>query len=120
MKRWSDEESRPVYSSETGRLCPQCGEPVKQCRCRTVTTAPSDGIVRVSFETKGRKGKGVTVIRGIPLVGAELKEYVKSLKKVCGSGGAIKTDAVEVQGDHCAQVVVQLQQQGWKVKVIGR
>ena len=119
MNRFQNEESRPVYSSEKGRLCPRCGEAVKQCRCQAASAAPGDGIVRISYETKGRKGKGVTVIRGIPLAGADLKEFAKTLKKTCGSGGAVKDSIVEIQGDHRPQLIDRLQDQGWTVKRSG-
>ncbi|EAT16908.1 translation initiation factor Sui1 [Desulfuromonas acetoxidans] len=119
MIGFHDDDCRPVYSSEKGRLCPQCGEAIKQCRCQAAPVAPGDGIVRISFETKGRKGKGVTVIRGIPLAGADLKGFVKTLKKQCGSGGAVKQESVEIQGDHRSKLLPYLQKQGWKVKLSG-
>jgi len=119
MIGFHDDNSRPVYSSEKGRLCPHCGEAIKQCRCPSPSVTSGDGIVRISFETKGRKGKGVTVIRGIPLAGTALKDFVKALKKRCGSGGAVKQDAVEIQGDHRTQLLPHLQKQGWQVKTSG-
>ena len=119
MNGFEKNASRPVYSSEKGRLCPQCGEAIKQCCCQDISVKPGDGIVRISFETKGRKGKGVTVIRGIPLAGAELKDCAKALKKLCGSGGAIKQDSVEVQGDHRSQLIAYMGKQGWHVKSCG-
>ncbi len=52
-----------VYSSEQGKMCPACSKPAKACTCKQQKTAPkTDGIVRVCRETKGRKGKGMTVI----------------------------------------------------------
>jgi translation initiation factor 1 len=75
--------------------------------------------VRVSRQTKGRKGKGVTLISGIPLGEAELKTYAAALKKKCGSGGAIKQGVVEIQGDHRDLLVAELQLQGWTVKRSG-
>ena len=56
-----------VYSTEGGRMCPGCRRPVAQCSCRSAApAAPGDGIVRVLRETKGRGGKAVTVVRGVP------------------------------------------------------
>ncbi|MCD6526243.1 MAG: translation initiation factor Sui1 [Desulfuromonas sp.] len=113
------DEARLVYNSELGRLCPGCGQAIKQCRCHKNDVVVGDGIVRLSYETKGRKGKGVTVITGIPVVNEEIKDVAKKLKKLCGSGGAVKQQAVEIQGDHRQRLLVWLQKQGWKVKQVG-
>ncbi len=115
-----NDDSCLVYSSATGRICPKCQQPVKKCRCKKQSLAPvGDGIVRISRETKGRKGKGVTIISGIPLADVELKNYVKKLKKQCGSGGTIKGGIVEIQGDHREVLLPILQQSGWQVKRSG-
>lgn len=112
--------SRPVYSDQLGRLCPQCGQPQKNCRC-TKKSAPSsgDGIVRISRETKGRKGKGVTLISGLDLEPDKLKSLAKELKQRCGTGGTIKDGVIEIQGDHRDLLLQLLEQQGWKVKKAG-
>jgi translation initiation factor 1 len=122
MAKKGNSESRPVYCSEQGRLCPECGFAVGQCRCKElrqsmVTT--NDGIVRISYETKGRKGKGVTVVRNIPGDSAALKVVTKKMKQLCGSGGAVKENAVEIQGDQRERLIPWLQQQGWTVKRVG-
>lgn len=119
MARMNHEDARPVYSSEQGRLCPDCGQAVKRCRCASQSLPVTDGVVRVRYETKGRKGKGVTVITGLPLDVAALKSMAKELKRLCGSGGAIKQGAVEIQGDHRAVLLPHLQQRGWTVKQAG-
>ena len=75
--------------------------------------------MRVARETKGRKGKGVTVVRGIPLAGKELDRLVKELKRACGSGGTLKGDVVEIQGDHRDKLVELLAARGWSVKRSG-
>ena len=97
--------SRLVYST-ANNTCPRCHKPLKNCRCNAAAgpATPQDGIVRISRETKGRKGKGVTLIHGIALPPAELKQLAKQLKTLCGSGGAIKDGVIELQGDHRAQV----------------
>lgn len=115
-----DNHSRRVYSSEQGRICPQCSQAVGKCRCRLqAAPAGGDGIVRLRRETKGRKGKGVTLISGVPLSGEELKALTKSLKQKCGTGGTIKDGVIEIQGDHREQLLQQLQKLGWKVKIAG-
>ena len=115
------DNSRPVYSDQAGRLCPQCGEPLKQCRCRGTgaTKAPGDGIVRLHRETKGRKGKGVTLVSGIELPEKDLKELAKRLKQKCGTGGTLKNGIIEIQGDHRDLLLKLLEDQGWTVKKAG-
>lgn len=109
-----------VYSTELGRLCPGCHEAVAQCRCKQNNQAPvGDGIVRVSRETKGRKGKGVTLISGVPLGTDQLTSLAKTLKARCGSGGTVKAGVIEIQGDHRDVLVPLLEAQGWTVKRAG-
>jgi translation initiation factor 1 len=106
-----------VYSTEAGRMCPVCRQPVAACRCSAVQPRPStDGIVRVSRETKGRAGKGVTLVNGLALDDAALIALGKQLKTACGSGGTVKDGVIEVQGDHCDRVITLLQAKGHKVK----
>lgn len=112
-----------VYSTEHGRMCPACQQPSDACRCAenaaAARIASSDGIVRVSRETKGRKGKGVTLVKGLPLPLPELTALAKQLKARCGSGGTIKDGVIEIQGDHCDTLLAQLQSLGWQVKRAG-
>lgn len=110
-----------VYSTDQGRLCPDCGKPVAACICRQKAAAipKGDGNVRVGRETKGRKGAGVTVISGLPLAEAELKELAKALKARCGSGGTLKDGVIEIQGDHRDLLVEELIKRGFKAKKSG-
>ena len=110
-----------VYSTDSGRMCPQCRQPTAQCACNTaaVVSVSADGIVRVSRETKGRAGKGVTLVKGLGLDGDALTTLAKALKATCGSGGTVKDGVVEVQGDHCDKVIAWLAAKGWKVKRAG-
>ena len=109
-----------VYSTEHGEMCPGCGEPIAKCRCRKKESAPKgDGIVRVGRETKGRKGKGVTLIRGVPLHPDGLRELAKELKQTCGSGGAVKGGVIEIQGDRRDAVIEALLKKGYAVKRSG-
>ncbi|WP_264766231.1 translation initiation factor Sui1 [Marinobacter fonticola] len=100
-------------------MCPQCRHPVSDCRCGEDQVPAGDGIVRVSRETKGRKGKGVTLVTGIPLAGKALKDYAKILKAKCGTGGTVKDGVVEIQGDQRDVLVPLLQDKGWTVKKAG-
>ncbi len=109
-----------VYSTEHGEMCPGCGEPIAKCRCRKKESASGgDGIVRVGRETKGRKGKGVTLIRGVPLHPDGLRELAKELKQTCGSGGAVKGGVIEIQGDRRDAVIEALLKKGYAVKRSG-
>jgi translation initiation factor 1 len=111
---------RVVYSSDKGRICPGCGHPADKCRCAKKDAAlPGDGIVRVRRETKGRKGKTVTVITGIPLQEDELKQLASRLKRRCGSGGTSRGGTVEIQGDHVELLVGELTGLGYTVRKSG-
>ncbi len=93
---------------------------MSSCQCKAAAARPvGDGVVRVSRETKGRAGKGVTLVRGLPLDDAALAALGKQLKALCGSGGTVKDGTVEVQGDHCARIIEALQGQGFTVKRAG-
>ena len=81
--------------------------------------APADGIVRVGRETRGRKGKGVTILTGLPVSGAELEALARELKALCGAGGTVRDGVVEIQGDHRDRLVRALEERGWRVKRSG-
>lgn len=118
-----------AYSTES---CGGCGRPLHVCGCggrggsavntggqSTKTGMPRDGVVRVERQTKGRKGKGVTVVHGVPLGAEELKALGKALKQRCGSGGTVKNGTIEIQGDHRDTVIPELKSRGWTVKAAG-
>lgn len=112
--------SGPVYSTEHGRMCPTCREPIAKCRCRQQKpSSKTDGTVRVKLETKGRKGKGVTILEGVPLPAAEIEAFGKQLKQQCGSGGTVKDGVIEIQGDHRDKAMEAASSRGWKVKRVG-
>ena len=110
-----------VYSTETGRICPDCRRPVADCNCKAAAkAAPSgDGVVRVSRQNKGRGGKTVTLVQGLALDAAALAALGKQLRSACGSGGTVKDGVIEIQGDHCDKVMAALQQQGHRPKRTG-
>jgi len=123
---------RLVYSSERGRVCPACGRSESRCNCRgkgararikardeAAAARASDGIVRVGRSTKGRRGKVVSTVTGIALGEEELLELTGSLKRRCGSGGALKEGVIEIQGDHRDTLVEELEKRGFKVKRVG-
>lgn len=105
-----------VYSTATGRMCPDCREAIAQCRCQEPQLPAGDGTVKVSRDSKGRGGKVVTLVSGVPLLGEELKALAKELKQKCGVGGAIKDGVIEIQGEQRELVAAELSKKGFKVK----
>ena len=119
MKR-RDEDRGVVWSSEGGSVCPGCGRAQADCSCRRPAAAPAgDGNVRIFRETKGRKGKAVTVVRGLALDPGALDDLARALKQRCGTGGSVKDGAVEIQGDQRERVAELLRERGYKVKLAG-
>lgn len=114
-----ESHSGSVYSTEVGRTCPECGKAKSSCSCSSDTVLDGDGIVRIQRETKGRKGKGVTLIKGVLLAPAELKKLAKELKQKCGVGGAVKEGVIEIQGDVRDQLFEEMKQRGYQVKKAG-
>jgi translation initiation factor 1 len=109
-----------VYSTERGLVCPTCRVPVAKCSCKKEEPAPAgDGIVRVRRETKGRGGKTVTTVSGVPLGGEALRELASDLKRRCGTGGTVKDGVIEIQGDHRESIVAGLSRHGFTVKLAG-
>ncbi|MFL3654327.1 MAG: translation initiation factor Sui1 [Halioglobus sp.] len=120
MSKQKNTQSRLVYSTDGGRLCPQCLRTVTSCVCgkdRPLVTG--DGVVRLHRETKGRGGKAVTLIKGLPLAGEELKSLAGQLKRKCGVGGAMKDNIIEIQGDQREFLKGELEKLGYTVKIAG-
>jgi translation initiation factor 1 len=112
--------TRLVYSTDAGRICPGCSQAVAACTCKAAKPRPAgDGIVRIRRETAGRKGKGVTTLAGLPGDAAALAALAKQMKALCGSGGTVKDGVVEIQGDHLDKLLPWLQAQGFTVKRAG-
>ncbi len=99
-----------VFTTDKGRVKPEKKQP---------SVPTGDGIVRVGRETKGRKGKGMTVITGVPLHPEGLKDLAKILKQKCGTGGTVKDRTIEIQGDHRDLLMAELEQRGYTVKRSG-
>lgn len=123
---------RLVYSSEAGRICPACGRKVSVCDCRgkgarariaareeEEAAKTSDGVVRVGRSTKGRGGKVVTTIVGVPGGDEARKQLAAELKRACGTGGSVKDGVIEIQGEHRDTLVRELERRGFQVKRVG-
>ncbi len=108
-----------IYSTESGRHCPRCGRPLSQCICKKTSRPVGDGVVRVARESKGRKGKTVTLVSGVALNETAIHELLSSLKRLCGAGGALKEGVIEIQGDHRDTVLEELKKRGFTVKKAG-
>jgi translation initiation factor 1 len=115
----SSSGSSLVYSTESGRMCPACRQPVSGCTCKAQAAVIGDGVVRVSRQTKGRGGKSVTLVKGLALDGAALAALGKQLRTACGSGGTVKDGVIEVQGDHCELVMDALAKLGYQPRRAG-
>jgi translation initiation factor 1 len=105
----SDNE-RLVYSTDSGRVRNSSDESAP---------APTDGIVRIRRESKGRGGKGVSVITGLGLDAPALKKLAKELKQRCGAGGSVKQWNIEIQGDKRDLLKAELEKRGFTVKLAG-
>jgi translation initiation factor 1 len=109
-----------VYSTDHGRTCPGCRQPLTACICKAARPIlAGNGIVRVSREKQGRAGKTVTVVRGLMLDAIALTTTGKQLRAACGAGGTAKDGVIEVQGDHVERVMAWLTQAGHRVKRAG-
>ena len=118
------DDSCLVYSTDSGRVCPDCGKPVKKCSCKrkkakSQSNIQSDEIIRIRREKKGRKGKTVTSISGFQEGTDDLKQVAKNLKSKCGTGGSIKDGIIIIQGDYRQTIQSELQKQGFKIKLAG-
>jgi len=108
-----------VYSTDSGRMCPGCGQSEDACSCAQDSQLLGDGRVRVSRSSKGRGGKTVTLVTGLPLTAAGLREVCTQLKKRCGVGGAVKEGQLEIQGDQVEAVLQWLNERGYDAKRSG-
>ena len=120
--------NRLVYSTETGRSCPECGKLVSACSCKIkkavkegkqATGYSRDGVIRIQREVKGRKGKTVTAVFGVPLEDDKLQKFAKTLKQSCGAGGAVKDGVILIQGDHRQTLLDEIKKHGYTAKLAG-
>ena len=121
-------DSRLVFSTGTGRICPECGRPVSSCSCKKKKAVkadkqpkgnPGDGTIRIQREVKGRKGKTVTAVFGVPLENEALRKFAKTLKRRCGAGGSVKDGVVVIQGDHRQTLLDEIRKLGYTATLAG-
>ena len=113
MSDWQNQLSKLVYSTETGKIDDEVEQPT------TLGETFKDGKVKISRQTKGRKGKGVVLVEGIELPTDEFKKLAQTVKKKCGTGGAVKGDTIEIQGDDRERVKQVLESLGFTCKLAG-
>ena len=123
-------ERRVVYDSDAVQpgLCPTCGKRLDRCTCGVARPArvvsksanlPRDGVVRLLRESKGRGGKGVTLISGVAGSPAALQALASELKRFCATGGTLRGDIIEIQGDQRERLKPELERRGYQVKIAG-
>lgn len=112
-------KNKLVYSTDLGRVCPDCEQPIDDCICNDANRILGSGNVKIQLETKGRKGKGVTLIKELAMNADDLKSLAKKLKNHCGVGGAVKDGIVEIQGDQREKVKSFLSNEGINAKIAG-
>ena len=112
--------SRTVYSTGVGRVCPKCGWPAVDCHCSVPgqqrDEVPARITARLRVERQGRAGKRVTVLDGLPRNDEFLAELAAALKKACGTGGTVRTGAVELSGDVRDRIRPLLAARGYEVR----
>ena len=111
---------RIVYSTASGRMCPKCGWPADDCRCAATLAAGAEPVpdqiaARLRLENRA-SGKYVTVVDGLPDNVPYVQALCRDLKKACGSGGAVREGAIELQGDQRERLRELLPRKGLKVK----
>ena len=126
-------ERRLVYDSDAvqpGR-CPSCGKRLDRCACGQARSArsgsapakapslPRDGVVRLLRDRKGRGGKTVTLVAGLTGSSEVLAGIASDLKRACGTGGTVRGDVIEIQGDVRERVRTELERRGYTVKLAG-
>ena len=113
-------KKRPVYSTDSARAqrCPRCG--TFPCRCpKPKSLPPEQQTAYIHRESKGRRGKTVTLIRNLKLTPTDMASLCKGLKKACGTGGTVKEEVIEIQGNQREKVATELEKLGYKTKLAG-
>ena len=103
-----------VYSTTHGRMCPKCGQPEDECKCEKVHgPVQTKDKISIRRETRGRRGKTMTVIAGLPLQNDKMRELSLFLKQKLGTGGTVKDNQILIQGNHCSKIRSLLKEKGY-------
>ena len=106
-----------VYSTDLGRLCPECQEKINNCFCSHARKNDSKfGPIFIEKQTSGRRGKPVSVIKNIPLQKVELKKLAKEIKKYLGVGGSCSHGEIIIQGSNNERLIEILEKKGFPAK----
>lgn len=115
MSNWQEQLSQLVYSTESGKISSQ----TLPDGSATIGESFKDGMLRLEKQTKGRKGKGVVLVKGLVLSETDFKQMAKQLKNKCGTGGTYKDGVIEIQGDDRVKLKLVLESMGYKCKLAG-
>ena len=116
------DDRRLVYSTENGQLDKALSTTKTQRKKpahSSTASNPSKQGIRIRRESKGRGGKTVSIIDGLPLDEKSLKVLMKKLKGALGTGGAVKNGSLEIQGEHREKLLLLLEKEGFKAKISG-
>ena len=127
MNEAMNDDTRLVYSTQSGKICPRCGKGKSVCQCRgrakskaeKASPFKNDGIVRIQKEVKGRKGKCASVIYGLDVESERLGQIAREVKNHCATGGTVKDGVFVIQGDHRVKIRMILEKHGFRVKLAG-
>ena len=108
------DEAKTVWSSEQGDL-----RKTDSGTGKAVFLPPNQQTIYLHRDSKGRGGKAVTLVKGLVLSEPDMKELGKKLKQLCGSGGTVKDDVIEIQGEHREKIAEALKRMGYRVKIAG-
>ena len=112
------DNNRTVWSSEQG--LPLSGVRKQESKLRkTMSLPPHQQTIYLHRDSKGRGGSSVTLLKNLILSQEDIKKLAKRLKQVCGSGGTVKGDIIEIQGEHREKIAEELKKMGYKVKIAG-
>ncbi len=110
----SAKDSRTVWSSESGDLRKK-----DHHKLSIVSLPPEKQTAYLHRDSKGRGGKGVTLIKNLMLSEEDMNALARKIKQACGTGGTVKNGVIEIQGENREKIADVLLKLGYKVKLAG-